>query len=95
MVIDRLLDRLTTGEKIVWGSTSFVGVYKWYYNLHFFAVSWGPVLSTVMSALIPIISTVGGVIAIDYYKEHWKHKLFKSKHDAKTKSKAVDDERAA
>lgn len=88
MLLEKTLNRLTTGEKIVWSSTSIL---TWWHSLHFFALSWGPILSILSSVVVGISVSTGSVVAIDYYKENWKHKLFKRKKDGREK----DHEKAA
>lgn len=88
MVVEKMLDKFSTGEKITWGYTSF---FAWWQSLHFFALSWGPILSVLLSVVTGITVAVGNVIAIDYYKEHWKPKLFKNSKNVK----GNDNEKAA
>lgn len=89
MVLEKMWDRFYTGEKI---ACSYMGILTWWHSLHLFALSWGPVLSVLMSIVSGIAIAVGNVVAIDYYKEHWKHRLFKRKKGTKPKS---DYEQAA
>lgn len=88
MVFERMFDRLTNGEKFTWATVSIVG---WFNSLNYLVINWTVLLSMCLGIVKAISTAVGIVVAIDFYKEKWKSKLFKK--DTKAKDEIDEKEK--